>query len=180
MPKITIEIPDPAYRALEEIATIKGTSVEALARDAIINYVNVVHDVARHSYFRFVHVPRETRRFLDLHKIEANVDEVVELLGKLATLLKDTFTDIPRTVDIEKLKKEEIDRMAHAITEIEAARLDPIRYIMDLLRRVKQFGKAFGVEVVERNGVITGVRIRNPHLLYMYYGHGTARIKRLR
>jgi len=181
--RVVVEIPDPVFETVELLAFMRGVSVDVVLRDVIVDYASRARDLLDLYYFKLVRVPRVTRELLSSTGVEADVDMVISTMGKLVTVLKDSFGYIPNSLDLDRLSGEELERLSNAIADVEGVRLDPERYISDLLGELRGVARAFSLELVERGGErggsIRGYRARNVNLLYQYYGFGTRKARQL-
>jgi len=190
---ICMELPEPLFKSLEKIAYIKGTSVELVALDAIKAYMNIAKDIDDHYRFKFERVVEETKRLIETASSKGIVkvrrvkaESVASSLGKLVTLLKDAYGDMPREVIIERLKEPgELEKLSEVLRKIVGRRsvggkeLNPVDYILNRVEEVRSVARAFGIDIEgEGRGSIKAIRFNNINLLYMYYGYGTRFLKR--
>jgi len=179
------------FKALEKIAYIKGTSVELVALDAIRVYLGIVKDVDDHYRFKFEYVVEETRRLIEsaaskgIIKVKkVKPEKIASSLGKLITLIKDSYGYIPGELLLDDIKAEELERLFSVLTKITGRssvggrKLNPITYIVSRVMEVRGVARAFGIEVVEEGGSVKAIKFNNINLLYMYYGYGTRFLRR--
>lgn len=181
---ICLELLDKVYRDLEKLAYIKGTSVELVVVEAVNAYLSIARDIDAHYQFKYERVVEETRRILESAKVtNVKAENVALNLGKLVTLLKDTYGYIPREVNLGNLSPEERRKLTETLGRIGRSKvggkeIDPVAYIKNRVRDVRRAAQAFGIEVVEENGDIKIVRFNNVNLIAMYYGYGVRALKR--
>lgn len=180
---ICLDLPEPAYRALEKIAYVKGSTIERVALEALNLYINIVRDVDDHYRFKYERVLEETRRLIEeavrkgeVEAVRVKVEDVAITLGKLVTLLKETYGSIPREVTIDKLR-EDREKLAIALRRVVGrARvggrdLDPVSYLVNRVKELGGVARAFGIEVHMEGGEVRRVRFNNVNLLDMYHGY---------
>lgn len=188
---IQLELPEQIYKALEKIAYIKGTSVELVALEAIRSYVGVAKDIDDHYRFKYEQVVEETRKLIEvalgkgLIKKRVEAERVASSLGKLVTLLRDAYGDIPRELVLEGMSGEELERLSGALrrivgrSRVGGRELNPITYILGRIEEIRGVAKAFGIDIVEKEGSVKAIKFNNVNLLSMYYGY-VARLLRRR
>ncbi len=188
--QITVELPEPLFKSLEKLAYIKGTAVELIALEAIRLYVSIAEDIDAHYRFKYEHVVEETRRLIEaavskgLIKREVDAEKVASSLGKLVTLLKDTYGDIPRELALDKMSDEDLEKLSGTLrriigrSRVGGRELNPINYILNRVKEVRSVAGVFGIDVVEKGGSIKAIRFNNINLLSMYYGYGTRFLRR--
>jgi hypothetical protein len=162
---IQLELPEQIYKALEKIAYIKGTSVELVALEAIRSYVGVAKDIDDHYRFKYEQVVEETRKLIEvalgkgLIKKRVEAERVASSLGKLVTLLRDAYGDIPRELVLEGMSGEELERLSGALrrivgrSRVGGRELNPITYILGRIEEIRGVAKAFGIDIVEKGGL---------------------------
>jgi hypothetical protein len=189
---ICFELPEPLYKGLEKIAYIKGTSIELVTLNAIGVYMSIAKDIDDHYHFKFERVVEETRRLIEIAASKGLVkagsvkaEKVASSLGRLITLLKDAYGDIPREIVVEDLVKPgEFEKLSKALRKIVGRssvggrELNPIAYIVNRIKEVEGVARAFGIDIVKEGGSIKAIRFNNTNLLSMYFGYNTRFLKR--
>ncbi|MEM1939263.1 MAG: hypothetical protein QXI24_05685 [Acidilobaceae archaeon] len=185
--RVIIELPYNIYRTIEKLAYIRGSTIENTIVELTKTLLGIVEDIDSHYSLKYSkaldHAYDLVLRAVKEGKVKLRkkdkayiVENYVKPLGVIATILVDLYGKIPKRVSKKDLESR-LNNLEDTISRIARRGLNPIKYILNKIEKIKPIAPAFDIEIIESEGNFELV-FGNTALLENLYGVGTRPLRR--
>ncbi|MEM2223577.1 MAG: hypothetical protein QXG64_03840 [Acidilobaceae archaeon] len=189
--RVIVELPYNIYRTIEKLAYIRGSTIENTIVELTKTLLGIVEDIDSHYSLKYSkaldHAYDLVLRAVKEGKVKLRkkdkaynkayiVENYVKPLGVIATILVDLYGKIPKRVSKRDLESRS-NNLEDTISRIAMRGLNPIKYILNKIEKIKPIAPAFDIEIIESEGNFELV-FGNTALLENLYGVGTRPLRR--
>ncbi|MEM1868878.1 MAG: hypothetical protein QXU90_02060 [Acidilobaceae archaeon] len=185
--RVIVELPYNIYRTIEKLAYIRGSTIENTIVELTKTLLGIVEDIDSHYSLKYSkaldHAYDLVLRAVKEGKVKLRkkdkayiVENYVKPLGVIATILVDLYGKIPKRVSKKDLESR-LNNLEDTISRIARRGLNPIKYILNKIEKIKPIAPAFDIEIIESEGNFELV-FGNTALLENLYGVGTRPLRR--